>query len=129
MVWATLVAQAIPAILGSGGGGGSTDVSQSSSNTSNVNLSSFLSNQSPEAAGGSASGNASASAQSASGSAPPLLPSPLATPYTGFGTTGAEDTFNAENQTGEFPKTLLYAGGALIAGLGLLSLVNKKKRR
>ena len=137
MVWAAIAAQAVPAILGSGSGGGGllggllgggkTEVSQSSNNTTNVSLTSLLSNQSPNAAGGDAGGGASGSAQSASGSDAPLLPSPNLTPLTGFDNFGAEDNFNAGAETGASNKAILYAGAAVVAGLGVFTLIKKGK--
>ena len=142
MVWAALAAQVLPAVLGSGGGGGGglgsllgggggtkTEVSQSANNTTSVNLSSFLSNQSPDAAGGGVSGGASGSAQSASGSDAPLLPSPYGAPIDGFSSLGAEDTFTASQEGAGPPKQLLIAGGVAIAGIGVYALLNGKKRK
>lgn len=125
----------IGSLLGSSGGiggllgGGDTKVSQSSTNSTSVNLTSLLSNQGQGDPSATASGSSSGSAQSASGSDAPLLPAPYNVPVSGFDSIGAEDAFKADAEPTAVPKTVIYAAGAVVAALGLYSFFGKKKKR
>ena len=130
------IATALPSILGGGGGlgglfggGDETEVTQSSSNTTSINLSSLLSNQSPNAEGGDASGSAQGSAQAAGGGSEPQPVSPLLTPISGFDSLAAEDNFKAEENPSANSTRLVYLSVAGIAGLGALMFLNRKKKR
>lgn len=128
---ATLGMMALGSIMG--GGKGDTSVSQSSSNTTSVQLSTVLSNLSP--AGTNTApvyGGASGSASSGAGGQEPTSLSPLSFPYEGTGSlTAAQnvaDNAGASNVTTP-SQTLMFLvlGGAAIGGLFLL--MGKKKKR
>jgi len=121
---------ALAPLLGglAGGKSGDTNISQSATNTTSLSLSNILSNQSPGAQSAPSSGSASGGASAGSGTEPLQL-SPLATPFSGFGSLAAEDNFNAAAGTGQPPKQLIMAGAAILLGVGVLAIFNRKKRR
>jgi LPXTG-motif cell wall-anchored protein len=108
-----------------GGKSGDVNVSQSSNNVTSVNLSSALNNQSPGDVGG-VSGGSSGSASTSAGTEP-LQASPFATPYEGFGSVSATESFAQATGQQSISKTVLIAAGVIVVG-GAFLLFGKKKR-
>lgn len=112
-----------------GGGGGKTEVRQSSSNSTSVNLSTILSNQSPGSQTAPSSGGAASS--STNGPEAPALPvSPYAYPYEGVGSQQAATTIQngaAGNETATGRKDYFTVAILLAAMAGAVFFLTKKR--
>lgn len=110
-----------------GGGGSTTNVSQTASNTTSLNLSSILNTgQNPN---GPVSGGATSGAASGAGVPTPPAPSPLNFPFEGVNTLGAANNV-AAGSGNALPAGNIAAGAvAIIVVAGVIHLLFGRKKK